>query len=89
MRIKRFNAAIGAGTVVLVLATTISAARAYEVDAAHQSTSSISAQTLRALKAQWRVEAKGYTVMKARAQELQALRASAWYADAQHYGWVR
>ena len=84
MRIERFDAAIGAGAVVLVLATTISAAQAYEGDAAHHSTSSMSAQTLQALKAQWKAEAKGYAVMNPRAQELQALEASAWYADARH-----
>jgi hypothetical protein len=88
MKVKSFSAAIGAGA-VLALATTISVAQAYEVDATHLSTSSMSAQTLRALKAQGNAEAKGYAVLKARAQETQALKASAWYSDLQHYGWVR
>ena len=92
MRIRRFSAAIGAGT-VLALATTISAAQAYEVDAAaaHHSTSSRSTQTLQAIKAQFEAQAEFMKAraQEARAQEAQALKARAWYSDLQQYRWVR
>jgi hypothetical protein len=79
MRIKPFSAAIGAGT-VLALATTIQAAQAYEVDAAHHSTSSTSAQTLRAIKEQFKAEAE---FLQARAQA--ATTAEAWYQAQAHF----
>jgi hypothetical protein len=72
--------AVGAGT-VLALATTIPAAMAYEVDAAHHSTSSMSAQRLAALEAQAKVDAVGYALAKAWAREL--------HAHANYHGWVK
>jgi hypothetical protein len=79
MRIKSLSAAI-AGS-VLVLAAAIPAAQAYEVDAAHHSTSSKSsqAQTLRAIKAEFKAEAE---YKKVRAQAAQALEAAGWFAEA-------
>jgi hypothetical protein len=44
----------------------------HQIGTAHHSTSSMSAQTLQALEAQWKVEARGYAVMKAQAQAAQA-----------------
>lgn len=82
MKIKPFSAAIGAGA-VLALATAIPAAEAYEVDAAHHSTSSRSAQTLQAIKTQFKAEAE---FMKARAQAVQALKAGGWYTESKYYG---
>ena len=79
MRIKPISAAI-AGS-VLALALAIPAAQAYEVDAAHHSTSSKSAETqkMRAIKAEFKANAE---FMKARAQAAQALRAGGWYTEA-------
>jgi hypothetical protein len=80
MRINRRIGAAIAGS-VLALATAIPAAQAIEVDAAHHSTSSKSAQaqTLRAIKAEFKANAD---FMKARAQAAQALRAGGWYTEA-------
>ena len=79
MKINPFSAAICAGT-VLALATAIPAAEAYEVDAAHHSTSSRSAQRLQAIKAE-----AGF--MKARAQAARALEAGGWYSEAGAARW--
>ena len=83
MKINPFSAAICAGT-VLALATAIPAAEAYEVDAAHHSTSSRSAQRLQAIKAEFEAEA-GF--MKARAQAARALEAGGWYSEAGAARW--
>jgi hypothetical protein len=79
MRIKPISAAI-AGS-VLALALAIPSAQAYEVDAAHHSTSSKSAetQTLRAIKAEFKANAD---YMKARAQAAHALEEAGWYTEA-------
>ena len=79
MRIKTIGAAV-AGS-VLALATAIPAAQARAVDAAHHSTSSKSAQaqTLRAIKAEFKAQA---AFMKARAQAAQALEAAGWFTEA-------
>jgi hypothetical protein len=84
MRIKPISAAI-AGS-VLALVPAIPAAQAYEVDAAHQSTSAISAQTRNALEAQWRAEARGYKVLQAQAQAARALGGAGWNTEAKYYG---
>ena len=83
MRIKPFSATI-AGS-VLALATAIPA-MAYEVDAAHHSSSALSAQTRKALQARWNAEEKGYKVLQAQAQAAQALKAAGWYSEAKYYG---
>ena len=84
MKIKPISATI-AGS-VLALAAAIPAAQAYEVDAAHQSSSALSAQTRNALKAQGNAEVKGYKVLKAQIQAAQALKAAGWYSEAKYYG---
>ena len=84
MRIKPISAAV-AGS-IMALATAIPAAQAYEVDAAHHSTSSISAQTGNALKTQAKAEAEGYKVLQAQARAARALKAGGWYTEAKAYG---
>jgi hypothetical protein len=81
MKIKSFSAAICAGT-VLALATAIPAAEASAARHATNSTSA-SAQTLAAIKAQFKAQAE---FMKARAQASQALKASGWYSESNYYG---
>jgi hypothetical protein len=82
MRTKPISATI-AGS-VLALAIAIPGAQARAVDAAHHSTSSKSAeaQTLRAIKAEFKAQSE---FMKARAQAAQALRAGGWFTEAAAY----
>jgi hypothetical protein len=77
MTIKPISAAVVGS--VLALAVAIPAAQARAVDAAHHSTSSRSAQTLRAIKAEFKAQAE---FMKARAQAAQALEAGGWFTEA-------
>jgi hypothetical protein len=82
MRIKPISSAIAG--LALALAIAIPAAQARAVDAAHHSTSSKSAQaqTMRAIKAEFKAEAD---FMKARAQAAQALKAGGWFTEAAAY----
>jgi hypothetical protein len=82
MRIKPISSAIAGSALALAIA--IPAAQARAVDAAHHSTSSKSAQaqTLRAIKAEFKAEAD---FMKARAQAARALKAGGWFTEAASY----
>jgi hypothetical protein len=94
MRIQTFSAAVGAGA-VLALAAAFPAAQAYEVDASHQSTGAMSAQTLNALEArykaqalmaQYKAELASHKAITARAQAAHVLKTSGWYSEATYYG---
>ena len=84
MRITTFGAAIGAGAALAIAA--IPAAQAMEVDASHQSTTALSAQTLKALEARWKAEAAGEKILAARAQAARTLKARGWTTESKFYG---
>ncbi len=84
MRIRTFSTAIGVGG-VLALAAAIPAAQAKEVTTSHHSASTLSAQTMSRLAAQWGAQESVYRAAAARAQAAKVLAARGWYAEARYY----